>query len=468
MARVLAQTVRTLELVGSLRSRQELLERLAQIQRSIVQRTDLDAMLDAIVDGARELIGDEVVTLRLLDDVDPTVIRLVAAAGIAPETRAGISERRLPEGADLGAERVFVIEGDVRDPVLIAEGLTALMSAPVFRNGAACGLLTVATRTPDRHYGADERDVLITFAEHASLALTDARNHSDAVHRALHDPLTNLPNRSLFLDRLRQAEQRAERAETAVGVLFVDLDGFKTINDSLGHARGDELLIAVAKRLADTLRAGDTAARLGGDEFAVLLDGLDDEREAVLVAQRMLEALREPWQRAARASAVATARRGPGGDLLRDADLAMYQAKAQGRDRVVSFDCDDARGDAGRRRDGERPAPRARRRRAAPRLPADRRPRDRRPARRRGAAALAPPEPRHRPAGRLHPARRGDGPDRADRRAGCSRRRAASRPAGPTCPVIASTSPASSCARAEFPDDRRRGAARRRPARRSG
>ena len=115
---------------------------------------------------------------------------------------------------------------------------------------------------------------MVAFAEHASLALTDARNHADAVHRALHDPLTDLPNRSLFVDRLRQAEQRAARAGTAVGVLFLDLDGFKTINDSLGHARGDELLIAVAARLSEALRAGDTAARLGGDEFAVLVDGL--------------------------------------------------------------------------------------------------------------------------------------------------------------------------------------------------
>ena len=105
MARALAQTVRTLELVGSLRSRQALLERLAQIQRSIVRRTDLESLLDAIVDGARELIGDEVVTLRLLDEDDPTLLRLVASSGIVPETRSAPRSRRLPEGADLGAHR---------------------------------------------------------------------------------------------------------------------------------------------------------------------------------------------------------------------------------------------------------------------------------------------------------------------------------------------------------------------------
>ena len=152
------------------------------------------------------------------------------------------------------------------------------------------------------------------------------------------------------------------RAGTAVGVLFLDLDGFKTINDSLGHARGDELLIAVAARLSEALRAGDTAARLGGDEFAVLIDGLTDEREAVLVAsgcstrcaRRSISAGTIVTVRAS--IGVATAR-GPGGDLLRDADLAMYQAKAQGRDRVVSFDGGHARGDGRERGDGARAAP---------------------------------------------------------------------------------------------------------------
>jgi diguanylate cyclase (GGDEF)-like protein len=309
MARALAQTVRMLELVGSLRSRQELLERLAEIQLSIVHRTDLDALLDAIVDGAQALTGDEVVALRLLDDDDPTVTRLVAHAGVDPED----------------------------------DGLRATMSAPVWRNGIECGSLTVGSRHPGRRYGDDEREVLVAFAKHASLALTDARNHSDAVHRALHDPLTNLPNRALFLDRLRLAQERAARSGGAVGVLFLDLDGFKTVNDSLGHGRGDELLVAVAERLAGALRAGDTAARIGGDEFAILVEALAVEHEAVVVADRVMAALRAPFaldgqKLAVRASIGIATARVPGGDLLRDADLAMYQAKAQGRDRVVGFD----------------------------------------------------------------------------------------------------------------------------------
>ena len=337
MAQALAQTVRTLELVHSLRARQGLLERLAQIQRSIVERTDLDSLLEAIVNGAGELVGGDVITLRLLDD---GVLRLAAACGVDDATRTRIGGRGLV--GPLPTE--LIVHEDPSHPFLAAEGLESVMTAPVLRNGEPCGVLAVASRSAGL-YGADEREAMVAFAEHASLALTDAHNHADAVHRALHDPLTELPNRSLFVDRLRQAEQRAVRSGTAVGVLFLDLDGFKTINDSLGHARGDELLIAVAARLSEALRAGDTAARLGGDEFSVLIDGLTDEREAVLVAQRMLDALRTPVDLGGhvvtvRASIGVATARGPGGDLLRDADLAMYQAKSQGRDRVVSFDGD--------------------------------------------------------------------------------------------------------------------------------
>jgi diguanylate cyclase (GGDEF)-like protein len=350
MARALEQRARMLELLGSMRRRQELLERLAEIQRSIVHRTDLDALLRAIVEGAQSLTSDEIVALRLRDDHDPTITNLVASAGLDAEDLNRIRANRSGLGASgqaIAADELVVLEDYPNNPRALPQmaesGVQASMSAPVWRNGAVCGSLSVASRRPGRRYGADERDVLVAFAKHASLALTDARNHSDAVHRALHDPLTGLPNRSLLLDRLIQAQERTARSPGAVGVLFLDLDGFKTVNDSLGHGRGDELLVAVAKRLEDVLRSGDTAARLGGDEFAILVEALDAEREATLVAERIMLALREPFtlsghEIAVRASIGVATARGPGGDLLRDADLAMYQAKAQGRDRVVGFD----------------------------------------------------------------------------------------------------------------------------------
>ena len=117
--------------------------------------------------------------------------------------------------------------------------------------------------------------------------------------RASHDPLTGLPNRPAFVERLGQALRRTRRRQDSheVGVLFMDLDGFKTINDSLGHEAGDRLLVAVAERLKNRLRPEDVLARFGGDEFAVLLEDMADPSEAIRVAQRIAEDLREPFSR---------------------------------------------------------------------------------------------------------------------------------------------------------------------------
>ena len=164
-------------------------------------------------------------------------------------------------------------------------------------------------------------------------------------HAAIHDPLTGLPNRVLFMDRLSQALSRADRVGHKVAVAFLDLDRFKLVNDGLGHSAGDELLTAVAARLGDALRAEDTVARFGGDEFTILWEGLADEDEAVVVAHRVLEELQRPFELAG-APVFVTASVGVavgGGaaspsSMLRDADSAMYLAKEAGRGRVEVFD----------------------------------------------------------------------------------------------------------------------------------
>jgi diguanylate cyclase (GGDEF)-like protein len=162
---------------------------------------------------------------------------------------------------------------------------------------------------------------------------------------ALKDALTGLPNRTLFQDRVTHALARAQRQPGRVAVLFADLDGFKDVNDTLGHAVGDEVLAAVGQRLRNCFRLADTAARLGGDEFAILLEDLDDEGDAVGLVERFLEELAEPFQLAAgpitvRASVgIALSRAGMDADeLLRNADVAMYTAKAAGRDRLRMFE----------------------------------------------------------------------------------------------------------------------------------
>ncbi len=163
---------------------------------------------------------------------------------------------------------------------------------------------------------------------------------------AFTDTLTGLPNRALLRDRLTHALARAERQRGQVAVLFLDLDRFKVVNDSLGHASGDALLLEVANRINTCLRAGDTAARLGGDEFTVLLEDIVDEQQAVEVAERIAEALRLPvivegrevFVSASIGIATNTPRRiGPDG-VLRNADLALYRAKADGRVRHAVFD----------------------------------------------------------------------------------------------------------------------------------
>jgi diguanylate cyclase (GGDEF)-like protein/PAS domain S-box-containing protein len=163
---------------------------------------------------------------------------------------------------------------------------------------------------------------------------------------AFTDTLTGLPNRALLRDRLTHALARAERQRGQVAVLFLDLDRFKVVNDSLGHASGDALLVEVANRINTCLRAGDTAARLGGDEFTVLLEDIVDEQQAVEVAERIAETLRLPvmvegrevFVSASIGIATNTPRRiGPDG-VLRNADLALYRAKADGRARHAVFD----------------------------------------------------------------------------------------------------------------------------------
>ncbi len=165
------------------------------------------------------------------------------------------------------------------------------------------------------------------------------------VHRAFHDELTGLANRALFTNRVEQALLRASREVHRTAVLFLDLDDFKEINDSLGHAAGDALLTQGADRLRACLRAGDTAARLGGDEFAVLLEGChDDGEEAMHVAERISNAFARPFELEDR-EVFATASVGlaitsggeSGDEILRNADLAMYLAKKRGKARVERF-----------------------------------------------------------------------------------------------------------------------------------
>jgi len=164
--------------------------------------------------------------------------------------------------------------------------------------------------------------------------------------QALHDPLTRLPNRLLLMDRAHQALSRLHRSNGVVAMLFIDLDKFKAVNDTLGHDVGDRLLIAVSERLAELMRDTDTIARMGGDEFVILADRIESEAEALALAERVLDALARPIQIGSaeltmQASVGVSASRSADTDpesMLREADLAMYRAKGAGGRRLELFD----------------------------------------------------------------------------------------------------------------------------------
>ncbi|MEA2132297.1 MAG: hypothetical protein QOC68_206 [Solirubrobacteraceae bacterium] len=217
--------------------------------------------------------------------------------------------------------------------------------------------IRVAVRTPDgllgtlcahdreRHF--DREDALFLEAAAGILAATEARARAEARlrHQALHDPLTDLPNRALLQDRLQHALARAARGGDEVGALFIDLDHFKVINDSLGHDVGDELLAQVAARLSAELRESDTLGRLGGDEFVVIAESGGEPAQLVRLAQRLGAALRHPFDVRGDELTITASIGIACGDgaadsnaLVRDADAAMYRAKHLGRARYELFD----------------------------------------------------------------------------------------------------------------------------------
>ncbi|MDQ6816479.1 MAG: EAL domain-containing protein, partial [Actinomycetota bacterium] len=206
------------------------------------------------------------------------------------------------------------------------------------------GVLAVQSQTP-RTYGTGDIDFLQSLANVLADALERHAIEDGIRHRALHDPLSGLPNRVLFLDRLEHALARVGRRAGMAAVLFLDLDHFKLVNDSLGHHVGDELLTATAPRLRQAVRSTDTVARFGGDEFGILLEDITGEHDAIEMAERIASTFTRPFVLAGNehfvtaSVGIAIARGGElAQELIRDADSAMYRAKERGRARYELFD----------------------------------------------------------------------------------------------------------------------------------
>ncbi|GAA4969508.1 GGDEF domain-containing protein [Actinoplanes utahensis] len=349
MSRVLGLALRSLRTLAAerrlrqdLQRRERLLETLLHVQRSANQRVPLDDVLHMITSGAAALLEDATVALVLRDAIASVSGAPVDGAVLTEAAHHAIS-RGGPASSGRSLATPVLIDGTIAGALVITTpatpGVPAVFAAPVVPVVPAVPAVPALPATPAGAApvgvasigSAERRDVLIAFAEQASLALTGAHTLA-AVHEAHHDPLTRLPNRGLFLQRVEEA-LAADPTPAASALLYLDLDLFKQVNDTLGHTVGDELLRAVAGRLRAAVRDTDMAARLGGDEFAVLLDPISHENQARDIAQRVIDSIGLPYDIAGRTivtrASVGIAYSGDRSAerLLEEADLAMYRAK---------------------------------------------------------------------------------------------------------------------------------------------
>lgn len=283
-------------------------------------------------------------------DHDTETLGMRASVGLPDEVAATLGTVSLrPDNTPilqgfLTGRSPFVLDAGHADPVLrellAISGLTAAAIVPIYGSGEFFGVVTAGVRTDPERLGESDHSMerLTGIAAHAASAMRNARHLDQLSHRALHDPLTGLPNRSLLRDRLGHALAQARRSGAGVGVLVIDLDDFKHVNDNHGHATGDGVIVAQASRLRAALRPGDTVARMGGDEFAVVLPDIAGPEACDAVARKLLSALHRPVTVEGQTFIVTAsigAVTGSGHDsydtVLKRADIAMYHAKRAGR-----------------------------------------------------------------------------------------------------------------------------------------
>ncbi len=338
---------------------QRLSELLVEFARTLVTDFPIQAILDHLtsrilevlpVTGAGVMIMGSDTDMHFLSASDKVLLQI---EGLQMELGEGpcLEAYRTGEPVlipDLGKGERFPNFG----PRAAEVGMAAVFSFPMRMNGSRIGAADLYRDQPGRLSAEDVAagqilaDVAAAYILNARGRVASQEAEDEQRYRALHDPLTGLPNRTLLYDRVAHALSRARREPTVPAVLFIDLDRFKVVNDSLGHAAGDRLLVAVTERLQHALRPGDTLARLGGDEFVVLCDDLADAGQALALAERISKALRLPFQfdddEVVITASIGMAYAHEGHEtpeiLLQDADSAMYRAKERGGARYEVID----------------------------------------------------------------------------------------------------------------------------------
>jgi diguanylate cyclase (GGDEF)-like protein len=303
-----------------------------------IVRTVADT-LDVQLCGVLRLCEDGK-SLEIVSNVGHTSdLRSIMPAGTGTHAGYALARREAVVSQDLRSETRF----DNRH--LLGRGMRSGMNAVIEGPEQPYGVLSAHT-TRRRDFSEDDVNFLVAVANILSAAVERHRREALTRHQALHDPLTGLPNRTLALDRLDLALARRRREDIGVAMLMLDVDRFKIINDSLGHAVGDEVLVALGERLREALRPSDTVARLGGDEFVVVCELPDDVHQVVELAERIGCAVSKPLRldsgehvlTASIGIAIAELPSDTSASLLRDADVAMYRAKHRGPGRYELFD----------------------------------------------------------------------------------------------------------------------------------
>ena len=321
----------------------------ADLGERALEGVEISTLLRDAVISVSGLLGTEVAAVLEATGDDFIVRAAVEAQSEMIGTRVPAGDRSQAGYTLLCGNPVIVRDWNSetrfeRPEVLRQEGSRSGVTVIIGGGHEPFGVLGTQSSS-QRDFDEDDINFLQSVANVLATAIQRRKIEEEIRHQAVHDPLTNLPNRSLFSDRLAQALAHARRQTTSVAVLFLDLDQFKLVNDSHGHEAGDELLRAVAPRISDTLRAVDTVARFGGDEFGILIEDVETERDATRAAERIAAALSRPFVLRGRehfVTATVGIAIGEGQEapetLIRDADAAMYRAKDRGRGRYEIFD----------------------------------------------------------------------------------------------------------------------------------
>ena len=336
--------------VGPLSPSDPYLRALDETALALLDRHDSTVLLETILAHATALLGTPHGYIYLVEPDEKTLVvshgsgMFLDFIGHRMSIDEGLGGQVYRTGAPMAVADYDAFSG--RSPDMPTGAFGSVLGVPLASGGKAVGVIGLASGTTDRSFGPRETHALVRFAQLASIALDNSRLFDAAQRGALHDPTTGLPNRELLADRIAHALASTPSDGTAIAVILLDLDRFKVINESVGHAVGDRLLAAVGQRLVDSLRPSDTVARFGGDEFGIILDPVLDADDARRIAERIGNDLRTPFPMGGREWFISaslgislgrTGRTTPG-EMLREAEIAMVRAKGDPAKRYALFE----------------------------------------------------------------------------------------------------------------------------------